>query len=88
MTVSYHGICLIKIEGNGLLWLRDRNKPDRGNKLLAICNFDAYSSGLNFVFGQAQIDGRVSVIYLPRLRPTSGVEFVLLPSSVADKFYM
>jgi archaemetzincin len=48
-----------------LLWLRDRNKPDRGNKLLAICDFDAY---LNFVFGQAQIDGRVSAIYLPRLR--------------------
>jgi archaemetzincin len=52
---------------NILLWLRDRNKPDRGNKLLAICDF-AYSNGLNFVFGQAQIDGRVLAIYLPRLR--------------------
>jgi archaemetzincin len=51
-----------------LLWLRDRNKPDKGKKLLAICDFDAYSSGLNFVFGQAQIDGGVSAIYLPRLR--------------------
>jgi archaemetzincin len=50
------------------LWLRDRNKPDRGNKLLAIFDFDADSNGLNFVFGQAQIDGRVSAIYLPRLR--------------------
>ena len=40
---------------NILLWLQDRNKPDRGNKLLAICDLDAYSSGLNFVFGQAQI---------------------------------
>jgi archaemetzincin len=36
--------------------------------MLAICDFDAYSSGLNFVFGQAQINGRVSAIYLPRLR--------------------
>ena len=53
---------------NMLLWLRDTNKPDKGNKLLAICDFDAYSSGLNFVFGQAQIDGGVSAIYLPRLR--------------------
>ena len=53
---------------NILLWLRHKNKPDRGNKRLAICNFDAYSSGLNFVFGQAQIDGKVSAIYLPRLR--------------------
>jgi predicted Zn-dependent protease len=35
---------------NILLWLRDRNKHDRGNKLLAICDFDAYSNGLNFVF--------------------------------------
>lgn len=25
---------------NILLWLRDRNKPDRGNKLLGICDFD------------------------------------------------
>ena len=56
---------------NMLLWLRDTNKPDKGNKLLTICDFDAYSSGLNFVFGQAQIDGRVSAIYLPRLRQDS-----------------
>jgi archaemetzincin len=52
-----------------LLWLLDKNKPDKdNNKILAICDFDAYSSGLNFVFGQAHIDGRVSAIYLPRLR--------------------
>lgn len=49
------------------VWL-NKNKPDRDNKILAICDFDAYSTGLNFVFGQAQIDGRVSAIYLPRLR--------------------
>jgi archaemetzincin len=51
-----------------LLWLLDRNEPDIGNKVLAICDFDAYSTGLNFVFGQAHIDGRVSAIYLPRLK--------------------
>jgi archaemetzincin len=51
-----------------LLWLLDKNKPGKDNKILAICDHDAYSSGLNFVFGQAQIDGRVSAIYLPRLR--------------------
>jgi archaemetzincin len=51
-----------------LLWLLDKNKPGEDNKILAICDFDAYSYGLNFVFGQAQIDGRVSAIYLPRLR--------------------
>jgi archaemetzincin len=36
--------------------------------ILGICNFDAYSSGLNFVFGQASVTGGVAVIYLPRLR--------------------
>lgn len=53
---------------NILLWLLDKNRLDRGNKLLAICDFDAYSNGLNFVFGQAQIDGRVLAIYPTRLR--------------------
>jgi archaemetzincin len=36
--------------------------------ILSICNFDAYSSGLNFVFGQASLTGGVAAIYLPRLR--------------------
>jgi archaemetzincin len=36
--------------------------------ILGICNFDAYSSGLNFVFGQASLTRDVAVIYLPRLR--------------------
>ena len=36
--------------------------------IIGICNFDAYSSGLNFVFGQASLIGGVAVIYLPRLR--------------------
>lgn len=36
--------------------------------ILGICNFDAYSSGLNFVFGQASPTGCVALIYLPRLR--------------------
>lgn len=36
--------------------------------VLGICNFDAYSSDLNFVFGQASVSGQEAVIYLPRLR--------------------
>ena len=36
--------------------------------ILAICNIDAYSPGLNFVFGQASVTGGVAAIYLPRLR--------------------
>jgi len=49
-------------------WLLYKNKPNRSTIMLAICDFDAYSDGLNFVFGQAHIFGRVSEIYLPRLR--------------------
>src|ERR671914_2164699 len=36
--------------------------------VLGICNFDAYSSGMNFVFGQASLTGGVAAIYLPRLK--------------------
>ncbi len=36
--------------------------------ILGICNIDAYSPGLNFVFGQASLTGGVAAIYLPRLR--------------------
>jgi archaemetzincin len=36
--------------------------------ILGICNIDAYSSGLKFVFGQASLTGDVAAIYLPRLR--------------------
>jgi archaemetzincin len=45
-------------------------KYDNNNnvKLLALCNFDAYSNGLNFVFGQAHMNGKVAAVYLQRLR--------------------
>ncbi len=36
--------------------------------ILGICNIDAYSLGLNFVFGQASLTEGVAAIYLPRLR--------------------
>ena len=36
--------------------------------ILGICNIDAYSSGLNFVFGQASMTAGVAAIYLSRLR--------------------
>jgi archaemetzincin len=58
-----------------LQWLSDRCKnlhysKERRitTKILAICDFDAYSDKLNFVFGQAHLDGRICAIYLPRLR--------------------
>jgi archaemetzincin len=49
-------------------WLLESNEPDITTKVLAICDFDAYSDELNFVFGEAHLGGRVAAIYLPRLR--------------------
>lgn len=46
-------------------WL-DKHVPY--DKILGICDFDAYAEDLNFVFGQAQHGGRVLAVYLPRLR--------------------
>jgi archaemetzincin len=49
-------------------WLLQNYNPDSNTKVLAICNFDAYSGDLNFVLGEAHLGGRVAAIYLPRLR--------------------
>jgi archaemetzincin len=49
-------------------WLLESNEPDITTKVLAICDFDAYSDELNFVFGEAHLGGRVAAIYLARLR--------------------
>jgi predicted Zn-dependent protease len=57
-----------------LQWLSDKYKKSysketrRATKILAICDFDAYSDKLNFVFGEAHLDGSISAIYLSRLR--------------------
>jgi archaemetzincin len=54
-----------------LQWISTKAKAIRNSntKLLALCDFDAYSNSLNFVFGEAQMAGMVGAIYLPRLRP-------------------
>jgi archaemetzincin len=53
-----------------LQWLSNIYKPysKSTTKMLAICDFDAYSGSLNFVLGEAYVDGSISAIYLPRLR--------------------
>ena len=43
-----------------LQWLpyKYNNKPSsRSTKILALCDFDAYSGRLNFVLGEAYVDG-------------------------------
>ena len=55
-----------------LQWFLDKHRPNRATtritKILAICDFDVYSGHLNFVFGEAYLDGSILAIYLPRLR--------------------
>ncbi len=41
----------------------------KGNKVLGITNVDLYTPELNFIFGQAEINGKTCVISLNRLRP-------------------
>jgi archaemetzincin len=50
-----------------LQWISTKALPNNDTKILAICDFDAYSNDLNFVFGEAQMVGRVGAIYLSRL---------------------
>jgi archaemetzincin len=51
-----------------LLWILETFRPSEDIKILVICDIDAYSGNLNFVFGEAYRGGRVGAIYLPRLR--------------------
>ncbi|ABM80476.1 archaemetzincin [Hyperthermus butylicus] len=41
----------------------------RGDALLVVAGFDAYTPGLNFVFGQALLGRGVAVVYTARLHP-------------------
>jgi archaemetzincin len=63
-------------------WLLQNYNPDSNTKVLAICDFDAYSGELNFVLGQAHLGGRVAAIYLPRLRQ----EFYVKKSDTSKLF--
>jgi archaemetzincin len=51
-----------------LEWILGKSDPTSNTKILAICDFDAYSNELNFLFGQAHRGGKVATVYLPRLR--------------------
>jgi archaemetzincin len=39
-------------------------------RVLGMIDADCYAPGLNFIFGQAALHGRVAFIALPRLRPS------------------
>lgn len=59
------------------LILTKLQKVDReeAEKILGVVDLDLYTPGLNFVFGQASMGGKVALIALPRLRQ----EFYRLP---------
>lgn len=42
---------------------------DKHSKFLGITSLDLFTNGLNFIFGQAVIDGNVCIISIYRLRP-------------------
>ncbi|MEA1964788.1 MAG: archaemetzincin family Zn-dependent metalloprotease [Candidatus Aerophobetes bacterium] len=48
---------------------------EKKDKILGVVNLDLYTPGLNFVFGEASLNGKVALIALPRLRQ----EFYGLP---------
>jgi archaemetzincin len=48
--------------------LRRNTQPGPQDKVLGITDVDLYVHGLNFVFGQAEMNGRFAVISLARLR--------------------
>lgn len=48
---------------------RLKRLDENATKILAVATVDLYVPGLNYVFGQAEIDGRVALISLYRLRP-------------------
>ena len=47
---------------------RNRNKI-AFNRILGVTDVDLYASGLNFIFGEAQLQGEAALISLYRLRP-------------------
>lgn len=51
-------------------YLRAIDNWPRGEKVLALVEGDAYATGTNFVFGQAEVGGRFGAVYLVRLRPS------------------
>jgi len=42
--------------------------PEKEDKILGVADLDLYTPGLNFVFGVASLNGKASLIALPRLR--------------------
>lgn len=58
-----------------LTWILNKiRSTTKIKKILVICDMDAYSDNLNFVFGEAFTGGNLAAIYLPRLREFYGLK--------------
>jgi archaemetzincin len=51
-----------------LEWLLEKFNPVKGTKMLAIFDNDAFTSGFDFVFGEAYYRGRLAATYISRLK--------------------
>lgn len=47
-----------------------RRVPGPADRVLGLADVDCYAPGLNFIFGQAVLNGREAFVALPRLRPS------------------
>lgn len=56
-------------------FIQQNYKDASYQKILGICDVNAYSGRLNFVFGEAQFGGRIAAIYLARLKEEFGTIF-------------
>jgi archaemetzincin len=59
---QFHGQALLRT-------LRARSYPS-AERVLGLIDADCYARGLNFIFGQAALNGRQAFVALPRLRPS------------------
>jgi archaemetzincin len=51
-----------------LEWLLGKFTHNKGTKILALIDIDAYSNSFDIVFGKAYYHGRIAAVYLARLR--------------------
>ena len=56
-------------------FIQQNYKETSYQKILGICDVNAYSGRLNFVFGEAQFGGRIAAIYLTKLKEEIGELF-------------
>jgi archaemetzincin len=65
-----------------LTLLEKHPEPLHADRLLGVASFDLFVPGMNFVFGEARLPGRVGIISTQRLKPQSSDEHDLFRNRV------